>query len=102
MTDLQKKRERAIALQRGMNTRGIEQEINLPKSGHDQQEEGVDEEASPMEEYLWIEQHEAFQIEVHREVIPISPTNPSTRMQVIFKEYLILDEVNIDSHLLIH
>ena len=48
-------RERAIALQRGMNTRVTYQERNPPESGHDQQEEGVDEEASPMEEYLWIE-----------------------------------------------
>ena len=39
-----------------MNTRGIDQEINPPESGHDQQEEGLDEEASPMEEDLWIEQ----------------------------------------------
>ena len=50
------RRERAIALQRGMSTRVTDQERNLPESGHDQQEEGVEEETSPMEEYLWIEQ----------------------------------------------
>ena len=31
----EERRERAIALQRGMNTRVIDQEINPPKSGHD-------------------------------------------------------------------
>ena len=50
------RREHDIALQRGMTNRVTDQEINLPESGHDQQEEGVDEEASPMEEDLWIEQ----------------------------------------------
>ena len=56
ITTLEERRERAIALQRGMNTRVIDQERNLPESGHDQQEEGVDEEASSMEEDLWTEQ----------------------------------------------
>ena len=51
----EERRERAIALQRGMNTRVTDQERNPPESNHDQQEEGVDEEASPMEEDLWIE-----------------------------------------------
>ena len=46
-----------------MNTRVTDQERNLPDSGHDRQED-VDEEVSPMEEDLWIEQHEALQIEV--------------------------------------
>ena len=46
----EERRERAIALQRGMSTRVTDQERNPPESGHDQQEEGVDEEASPMEE----------------------------------------------------
>ena len=76
MTDLQKierekrlkrreeRREMAIALQRRMSTRVTDQERNPPESGHDRQEEGVDEEASPMEEELWIEQCEALQIEV--------------------------------------
>ena len=52
----EERRERASALHRGMSTRVIEQERNIPESGHDRQEEGVEEEASPMEEYLWIEQ----------------------------------------------
>ena len=60
----EERRERAIALQRGMSTRVIDQEINPSKSGHDRQEERVDEEASPMEEYLWIEQREALQLEI--------------------------------------
>ena len=47
-----------------MNTRVIDQERNLPDLSHDWQEEGMDEEASPMEEDLWIEQREALQIEI--------------------------------------
>ena len=39
-----------------------EHEINLPDSGHDRQEEGMDEEVSPMEEDLWIEQRESLQL----------------------------------------
>ena len=66
-----------------------------------------------MEEDLWIEQREALQIEVPQEVRPLSPTNPSTRMQAIVEEYLRLragefsiwsrldDEVNDDNHLVI-
>ena len=67
MTDFQKiererrlqsreeRRERALALQRGMSTRVTDQERDPPKSGHDRQEEGMEEEAFPMEEELWIE-----------------------------------------------
>ena len=73
----------------------------------------MDEEASPMEEYLWIEQRKNIQIEVPQEVIPLSPTNPSTRMQAIVEEDLRIragefgiwsrldDEINDDNHLLI-
>ena len=46
----------------------------------------MEEEVSPMEEDLWIEQREALQIEVPREVRPLSPTNPSTRLQAIVDE----------------
>ena len=41
-----------------------------------------------MEEDLWIEQQESLQIEVPQEVRPLSPTNPSTRMQAIVEEDL--------------
>ena len=73
----------------------------------------MEEEASPMEEYLWIEQREALQLEVPQEVRPLSPTNPSTRIQNIVEEDLRLrvgdfgiwsrldDERNNDNHLLI-
>ena len=60
----EERRERAIALQRGMDTRVADQERNPPELGHDRQEEGVEEEASPMEEDLWIEQQEALQLEI--------------------------------------
>ena len=49
------RRERALALHRGRSPRDTDQERNLPESGHDRQEEGVEEEVSPMEEELWIE-----------------------------------------------
>ena len=48
-------REQAIMLQRGMATRVTTHEENPPEFGHDGQEEGIDEEVSPMEEDLWIE-----------------------------------------------
>ena len=63
---------------------------------------------------LWIEQRESLQIEVPQEVRPLSPTNPSTRMQAIAEEDLRLratefgiwsrldDEVNDDNHLVIY
>ena len=41
-----------------------EHEENLPESGHDRQEEGVDEEVSLMEEDMWIEHHESLHIEI--------------------------------------
>ena len=71
-----------------MSTRVTEQERNIPESGHDRQEEGVDEEVSRMEEDLWIEQREALQIEFPQEERPLSPMNLSTRMQVIIEEDL--------------
>ena len=73
----------------------------------------MDEEASPMEEDLWIEEREALQIEVPQEIRPLSPMNPYTRIQAIVEEDLRLrvgefgiwrrldDEVNNDIHLLI-
>ena len=94
MTDLQKierkkrlqrreeRRERAIALQRGMSTRVTDQERNPPELGQDRQEEGVE------EEDLWIEPREALQLEVPQELRPLSLTNPSTRIQTIIKEDL--------------
>ena len=48
----------------------------------------MDEEESPMEEDLWIDQHEDLQIEVSQEIRPLSPMNLSTRIQAIVKEDL--------------
>ena len=45
----EERREQDIALQRGMTIGVTEQGINPPDSGHDRQEEGMDERASPME-----------------------------------------------------
>ena len=69
-----------------MSTRVTDQERDPPDLGHDRQEEGVEEEASPMEEELWIEQQEALQLEVPQEVKP--PKDPRTRIQAIVKEDL--------------
>ena len=58
-------REKAITLQRRMNTKVTEHDKHPPDLGHDRQEEGVDEEeVSPMEEYMWIEWREALHIEI--------------------------------------
>ena len=56
----EERRERASMLQRGMSTGVTDQERDPLDSGHDRQEEGVEEEASPSEEELWIEQPEAL------------------------------------------
>ena len=50
------RREQVIALQREMNTRVTDQERNPLELGHDRPKEGINEEASPMEEDIWIEQ----------------------------------------------
>ena len=67
-----------------------------------------------MEEDLWIEQREALQLEIPHEVIPLSSTNPSTRIQAIVEEDLRIrasefsiwsqldNEVNDDNHLVIY
>ena len=74
----------------------------------------MEEEVSPKEEDLWIEQQEALQLEVPQEVIPLSPMDPSTKIQTIVEEDLRLgasdfgiwsqldDERNDDNHLIIH
>ena len=74
----------------------------------------MDEEASPMEEHLWIEQREALQIEIPQDVRPLSPIDLSTWIQAIDEEDLWIragefgiwsqldDKVNDDNHLVIH
>ena len=53
-----------------MTTRVIEHEDNPPESGHDRQEEGVDEEVPLMEEDMLIEQREALQISIPQNITP--------------------------------
>ena len=50
------RRERALELHGGQILRENDQEENPPESGHDQHEEGMEKEASPKEEEVWIEQ----------------------------------------------
>ena len=84
-------REKVITMHRRMDTRVTQHEGNPPELVHDWQEEGVyEEEVSPMEEYLWIEQREALHIEIPQEVRPPSPVNSnlSSQVQTILKEDL--------------
>ena len=73
-----------------MSTRETDQERNPPESGHDQQEEGVEKEASPKEEELWIEKPEALQLRAPHEGTTLSPLNPCTWIQTIVEEDLLL------------
>ena len=76
----EERREQSRTLQRGMTTGVTEHGRNPPESGHDRQEECVEEEASPMEEDLWIEQRESLQLEIPQKIRPLSSTNPSTQI----------------------
>ena len=82
------RRERADGLLREQNPRETDHEENLPESGHDRQEEGVEQEVSPTEEEVWIEQPEALQITAPDEGITLSPINPCTRIQTIVEDDL--------------
>ena len=68
-------REQVVMLQRRMTTRVKEYEENPPYSFHDRHEYGVDEEVSPMEEYLWIEQCESLQNDISQNIRLQSPIN---------------------------
>ena len=97
-----------------MSTRVTDQERDPLELGHDRQEEGMEEEASPMEEELWIEQQEALQLEAPQEGTILSPLNPRTRIQAIVEEDLRIgardfgiwsrldDETYTGRHLIIH
>ena len=51
----EERRERGAGLRREQNPRENDREENPPESGHDRQEEGVEQEVSPTEEEVWIE-----------------------------------------------
>ena len=82
------RRERALELPRGRSPRENNQEENPPDSGHDRHEEGVEQEASPTDEELWIEQPEALQLRAPNEGTTLSPLNLHTRIQTIVEEDL--------------
>ena len=67
-------------MHRRRSPRENDQEESLPYSGHDRHEEGVEQEASPKEEELWIEQLEALQLRAPNEGTTLSPLNPRTRI----------------------
>ena len=48
----------------------------------------MEQEASPKEEEVWIEQPEALQLRAPDDGITLSPTNPYTRIQNIVEEDL--------------
>ena len=60
-----------------------DQEENPLVSGHDRHEEGEEQEVSPKEEELWIEQPEALQIRAPNEGTTLFPLNLCTRIQTI-------------------
>ena len=72
------RRERALELHRGRSPRENDQEESSPESVHDRHEDGVEQEASPKEEELWIEQPEAPQLRAPNEGTTLSPLNPRT------------------------
>ena len=82
------KRERVTGLCREQNPRENDCEENLPESGHDRQEEGVEQEVSPTKEEVWIEQPEALQLTAPSEGTTLSPLNPHTRIQTIVEDDL--------------
>ena len=61
-------------------------QINPPELGHDRQEGGMEEKASPTEEELWIKQPKALQLRAPQEGTNLSPLNPRTRIQTIVRE----------------
>ena len=82
------RRERALEMHRGRSPRATDKEENLPELGHDRHEEGVEQEASPKKEELWIEQPEALQLRATNEGTTLSPLNPRTRIETIVEEDL--------------
>ena len=76
----EERRERALELYRGQNPRENDKEENPPESGHDRHEEGLEQEASPTEEEVWIEQPKSLQLRAPNEGITLSPLNPRTRI----------------------
>ena len=82
------RRERAEGLRREQNPRENDREENPPESGHDRLEEGVEQEVSPKEEEVWIEQPEALQTRAPDDGITLSSTNPHTRIQTIIEDDL--------------
>ena len=58
-----------------MTNRVIESKVNPLESGHDLPKNGVDEEVSPMDEYLWIERAMSLQVDIPQNITPHSPSN---------------------------
>ena len=108
------RRERVDGPCREQNPRETDREENPPDSGHDRQEEGVEQEVSPTEEEVWIEQPEALQLTAPGEGMTLSPLNPHTRIHTIVEDDLRLrvgdysiwsrlgDDTYTRRHLVIH
>ena len=75
-------------MHRGRSPRENDQEESPQDSGHDRHEEGMEQEASPTEEELWIEQPKALQLRDPNEGTTLSPLNPLTRIQTIVEDDL--------------
>ena len=74
------RRERALELHRGRTPRVIDKEENPPELGHDRHEECMEQETSPTEEELWIEQPKALQLRAPHEGTNLSLLNPCTQI----------------------
>ena len=79
------RRERAAELHQRKNPRETDREEIPPESGHDRHGEGVEEEAAPKDEEVWIVQPEALQITVPDQGVTLSLVNPRTTIQNIIE-----------------
>ena len=80
------RQERAAELQR--NPRETDHDDVPPESGHDRRREGEEEEGSPKDDEMWIEQPEALQLIVPDEGVTLSTVSPRTRIQTIIEDDL--------------
>ena len=69
-------KEKVVLLQQEIMMNGVTKPDGNPQnSGHERQEEGVDEYVSPMEEDLWVERGRALQVTILHNIMPHSLSN---------------------------
>ena len=82
------RQERAAEVHQRQNPRETGREEIPPESGHDRHGEGVEEEAAPKEEEVWIEHPEALQITVPNQGVTLSLVNLRITIQTIIEDDL--------------